>query len=87
LSTRQFYSDNLSQETKKGWAERREQGLYCGTLPFGAMTDDNGIPIADMQERKISIDSHEMSVRNYEGLKMAYELALQGKSAFSFIVQ
>lgn len=33
----QYYSDNLSQETKKGWHERRMQGLYCGTLPFGAM--------------------------------------------------
>ena len=29
----ELYSDNLSQETKKGWHERREQGLYCGALP------------------------------------------------------
>jgi DNA invertase Pin-like site-specific DNA recombinase len=33
----ELYSDNLSEETKKGWHERRKQGLYCGTLPFGAM--------------------------------------------------
>jgi DNA invertase Pin-like site-specific DNA recombinase len=39
----QFYSDNLSQETKKGWAERRAQGLYCGLLPFGAMKGEEGV--------------------------------------------
>jgi len=33
----ELYSDNLSQETKKGWHERREQGLYCGALPFGVV--------------------------------------------------
>jgi len=38
----QFYSDNLSQETKKGWHERREQGLYCGILPFGAVKGEDG---------------------------------------------
>jgi site-specific DNA recombinase len=32
----ELYSDNLSQETKKGWAERKAQGLYCGLLPFEA---------------------------------------------------
>lgn len=33
----QFYSDNLSQETKKGKWERKAQGLYNGMLPFGVM--------------------------------------------------
>ena len=76
----ELYSDNLSQETKKGWHERREQGLYCGTLPFGSMKSDDGIPVPDMQERKIAVDGQDMTVRNYEGLKMAFELASQGKS-------
>jgi DNA invertase Pin-like site-specific DNA recombinase len=31
----QYYSDNLSTETKKGRAERKAQGLYNGLLPFG----------------------------------------------------
>jgi hypothetical protein len=39
----QYYSDNLSQETKKGWAERRAQGLYCGLLPFGAIKGEDGV--------------------------------------------
>ena len=62
----QLYSDNLSQETKKGWAERRAQGLYCGLLPFGAMKGDDGVPVHDPQ--------------TYPGLQMAFELAEQGKS-------
>ena len=31
----ELYSDNLSEEIKKGLDERRAQGYYCGTLPFG----------------------------------------------------
>ena len=41
----QYYSDNLSQETKKGWAERRAQGLYCGPLPFGVMKGEDGVSV------------------------------------------
>jgi site-specific DNA recombinase len=62
----QFYSDNLSQETKKGWAERKEQGLYAGLLPFGIMKGDNGIP--------------KQNPETYPGLVMAFELAAQGKT-------
>jgi site-specific DNA recombinase len=76
----ELYSDNLSQETKKGWHERRKQGLYCGTLPFGAMKDEHGIPIPDTQDRKTNIDGQEIVVHNYEGLKQAFGLAAQGKS-------
>ncbi|MFX0202545.1 MAG: recombinase family protein [Candidatus Hodarchaeota archaeon] len=76
----ELYSDNLSEETKKGWHERRKQGLYCGALPFGVMKGEDGIPIPDMQERMISIDGREVIVRNYEGLKMAFGLSAQGKS-------
>ncbi len=62
----QFYSDNLSQETKKGWAERKAQGLYAGLLPFGAIKGEDGVPIPN--------------VETYPGLRMAFELAAQGKS-------
>ncbi len=62
----QFYSDNLSQETKKGWHERRAQGLYCGLLPFGAMKGEDGVPIPH--------------ANTYPGLVMAFELASQGKT-------
>lgn len=62
----QYYSDNLSQETKKGWAERRAQGLYCGLLPFGAMKGEDGIPLPHPD--------------TYPGLLTAFELSAQGKS-------
>ncbi len=76
----ELYSDNLSEETKKGWHERRMQGLYCGTLPFGAMKGENGVPVPDMREAKTTIDGQETAVRNYEGLKTAFELSSKGKS-------
>ncbi len=62
----ELYSDNLSQETKKGWHERRAQGLYCGLLPFGAMKGEGGVPVPDPD--------------TYRGLIMSFELATQGKS-------
>ncbi len=62
----ELYSDNLSQETKKGWHERRAQGLYCGLLPFGAIKGEDGVPVPHP-------DTH-------PGLIMAFELAAQGKS-------
>ena len=64
--TPEFYSDNLSQETKKGWAERLAQGLYRGPLPFGAMKGEDGVPVPDPE--------------THPGLVIAYELAAQGKS-------
>ncbi len=62
----ELYSDNLSQETKKGWAERKAQGLYCGLLPFGASKGEDGVPVPDPD--------------TYSGLAMAFELAAQGES-------
>ena len=77
---RALYSDNLSLETKKGWHERRAQGLYCGTLPFGAMKGEDGIPIPDMQDRKAAAGrARRWCFHNYEGLKMAFDLAAQGE--------
>ena len=81
----QFYSDNLSQETKKGWHERREQGLYCGTLPFGAMKGEDGVPIPDTLERN-GTNGRRHSLINYEGLKMAFDLAAEGKSDREIVI-
>jgi len=33
-----------------------------------------------LNERILNIDGREMSVRNYEGLRMAFELSAEGKS-------
>ena len=76
----ELYSDNLSEETKKGWHERRRQGLYCGTLPFGAMKGENGVPVPDIRERKITIDGQETAIHNYEGLNLSFKLSAEGSS-------
>ena len=76
----QFYSDNLSQETKKGWRERKEQGLYCGMLPFGAVKGEDGIPVPDMQEKNFAIDGQGVTLRNYkEKAKINAQLDRQKK--------
>ena len=72
----QFYSDNLSQETKKGWHERRAQGLYCGLLPFGAMKGEDGVPVPDITE----MYPNTRKTCNYEGLQLAFQMAANGKS-------
>src|SRR5215213_762541 len=62
----QFYSDNLSAETKKGKAERKAQGLFNGLLPFGLKTNSDGLPVPDPD--------------TYSGLVHAFRLAAEGKS-------
>lgn len=47
----QFYSDNLGQEVKKGLHERRKQGMYNGTIPFGLEKDEKGVPRPDLREQ------------------------------------
>lgn len=47
----QFYSDNLSLETKKGKQERKAQGVYNGLLPFGVTKDPSGVPTLDTETR------------------------------------
>ena len=69
----QFYSDNLSQETKKGKTERKLQGLYNGALPFGVVKSENGLPVPDM------IDLGDGKT-NYKGLLKVFQRAADGYS-------
>jgi DNA invertase Pin-like site-specific DNA recombinase len=62
----QYYSDNLSLETKKGKAERKAQGLYNGLLPFGVKRNSAGIPVPDPE--------------TYPGLLLAFEATTKGSS-------
>ncbi|MGI8404659.1 MAG: recombinase family protein, partial [Thermomicrobiales bacterium] len=57
----QFYSDNLSTETKKGKAERKAQGLHNGLLPFGVKKNSDGQIVPDPD--------------NYSGLLLAFSTA------------
>ena len=45
----EYYSANLSAETKKGKAERKRQGMYNGLLPFGMRKGSGGVPEPDPQ--------------------------------------
>jgi len=76
----ELYSDNLSLETKKGWNERRKQGLYCGALPFGAMKGEDGVPVPGTRERTVEIENKQVIRKNYDGLKMIFELVTQSKT-------
>ncbi len=62
----QYYSDNLSQETKKGKAERKAQGMYNGRIPWGMTKGPDGIPV----------EHPEMIA----GLRLAFSLAAAGES-------
>ncbi len=75
----QFYSDNLSAETKKGKAERKRQGLYNGLLPFGVTTNEAGIPVLNMVPWACSIDTREELIPA-AGLLMAFKLAAERRT-------
>jgi hypothetical protein len=62
----EYYSRNLSNETRKGKAERKAQGMYNGLLPFGIKKNDDGIAVPDPD--------------TYPGLLLAFKLAAEGKS-------
>jgi site-specific DNA recombinase len=74
----QYYSDNLSFETKKGKAERKAQGLYNGLLPFGIKPNTkrnaDGVPVTDPQSAPVP------DPETYPGLLLAFRLAAEGKS-------
>lgn len=78
-SLAQFYSDNLSAETKKGKHERKRQGLYNGLLPFGVTKGPHGLPILDREIRYCDVATKSEIVPG-EGLLLAFQLAAAGKT-------
>ena len=70
----EWYSRNLSTETKKGWAERKRRGLYAGRLPFGTVKGEDGVPVPDTAP----IDVDGRADTNHEGLLLAFERAAEG---------
>jgi site-specific DNA recombinase len=73
----QFYSDNLSFETKKGKQERKAQGRYNGLLPFGMSKGPNDVPVLDTEPSYCDIATRNEIVPG-EGLQLAFDLAAQG---------
>ncbi len=74
-SVAEWYSNNLSEETKKGKTERKAQGHYNGLLPFGASKDSNGAAVPDKTPRE-SLGGN----NNYAGLLLMFRLAAEGHS-------
>jgi site-specific DNA recombinase len=72
----QFYSDNLAQEVRKGKGERRQQGLYNGSLPYGYIKGESGIPVPD--RRNLGLGE---GCTNQEGLLLIFRRAAEGKTA------
>lgn len=70
----EWYSRNLSEETKKGWRERKLAGLWAGRLPFGVMKGPDGVPVPDT--RPILINGAVTS--NHVGLLLAFARAAEG---------
>src|SRR5438093_6494520 len=85
----EWYSNNLSQETKKGKRERKAQGLYNGLLPFGAAAGPDGVPVEDRRpfcvlnwverDGQRVVDAGRETC-NFEGLQLAFRLAAVGES-------
>lgn len=77
----EWYSDNLSEETRKGKQERKAQGLYNGSLPFGAMKGEDGVPLPDTREVRVQgEDGTERVIQNYNGFRLIFEKAAMGYS-------
>src|SRR6185503_18301844 len=70
----EWYSRNLSGETKKGWAERKRRGLHGGRLPFGVTKGSDGVPVAD--SRPLDVDGQ--ITTNHKGLLLAFARAAEG---------
>jgi site-specific DNA recombinase len=70
----EWFSRNLSTETKKGWRERKAQGLYAGRLPFGAIKGPDGVPVPDT---RVVVVNGQVTT-NQAGLELAFERAAEG---------
>jgi site-specific DNA recombinase len=78
-SLAQYYSDNLSWETKKGKAERKRQGFYNGLLPFGVTTNAAGIPVLNLMPWACNLDTRE-ELSPAAGLLTAFKLAAERRT-------
>lgn len=84
IAIAQWYSDNLSEETKKGKEGRRREGLYNGILPFGAMRGEgvHAAPLPDLRPLDLAgSDGVTRHLTNHAGLLMTFSWCAQGYSA------
>jgi hypothetical protein len=51
----EYYLHQLRFWATLGKRTRAEQGMWNGTLPFGYMTDESGMPVADPENQEDSM--------------------------------
>ena len=84
IAIAQWYSDNLSEETRKGKEGRKRAGLYNGALPFGMTTGEghHAQPLPDLRPLTlVGSDGKAHETTNYAGLRQIFEKYSQGESA------
>ncbi|MBA3825276.1 MAG: recombinase family protein, partial [Ktedonobacterales bacterium] len=84
IAIAQWYSDNLSEETKKGKEGRKRAGLYNGVLPFGVMKGEGkpALPLPDI--RPLVLTGHDGALHHtttYDGLQAIFTHYGQGETA------
>jgi len=90
IAIAQWYSDNLSEETKKGKEGRKREGLYNGILPFGAMRGEgpHAAPLPDLRPLSLlGSDGMARETTKHAGLLQALEWCAQGCSARDIAVK
>jgi len=90
IAIAQWYSDNLSEETKKGKEGRKREGLYNGILPFGAMRGEgpHAAPLPDLRPLSLlGSDGVERATTKHAGLLQALGWCAQGCSAREIAVK
>ena len=86
----QWYSDNLSEETRKGKQGRRRAGLYNGILPFGTIRGEGvqAAPLPDLRPLDlVGSDGITRRLTNHAGLLQAFAWCGQGYSAREIAVK
>jgi hypothetical protein len=86
----QWYSDNLSEETKKGKVGRKHAGLYDGLLPFGAMRGEgvNAVPLPDVRSLTLAgTDGMARLATRHAGLLQAFAWCADDHSAREIAVK
>jgi DNA invertase Pin-like site-specific DNA recombinase len=90
IAIAQWYSDKLSEETKKGKEGRKREGLYNGILPFGAMPGEgsHAAPLPDLRPLSLlGLDGLVRETTKHAGLLQALEWCAQGYSAREIAVK
>jgi site-specific DNA recombinase len=90
IAIAQWYSDNLSEETRKGKEGRRRAGLYNGILPFGVVRGEGtqAAPLPDLRPLElVGSDGVTRHLFNHAGLLLAFTLCGQGLSAREIAMQ